>query len=125
MEFLNKNHKRDFNSFMTRGNVSFMDNERMALLYIISGNEALKNRLSMIYSLDKRTIIFETDTVTEKPILDASFSSGEQALIRLGFNLFNFHYDDGYTTPVEIFSCLDEESTWLAIEAIKIRFGRV
>jgi len=44
------------------------------------------------------------------------------AMIRLGFNLYNGYRDD-YTTPLDMFGCLDERNRFWADNAIRLRFN--
>jgi hypothetical protein len=115
--FINIIHKNHYLTLIMEDNMSPGDMERASLFYIISGNEDLYRKRKFIYHSGEHGI---------RNCLDHSgvdFSSGMRSLIRLGFNLYN-GWSDEYTTPIELFGSLDEQSRKLAQNALLIRFNR-
>lgn len=92
------------------------DMERISLFHIIAGNEGLYRKRNAIYDFNERRI--------KTCIRDGSedFSSGQWALIKLGFNLYN-GYREEYMTPLDLFWNLDHKNMQIAHDAIGLRFN--
>jgi hypothetical protein len=116
MIFLNDIHKYNFEKLVNQINLNMFDTERLALIYIISGNTDLFNKKNAIYDFSKNIINFCNFKQT-----NTDFCSSSKALIRLGVNLFN-GYTDKYTDPLSLLQCLGYDNYELAINAIKLRF---
>ncbi|MGG5373457.1 DUF6075 family protein [Enterococcus sp. AZ196] len=102
----------------------FRDSEWRTVLYLIAADERLYR--------DRKTLInFEEKSINADKWFKNSYSSGENKLLALAFNLYTqseyYEYPNGeriYITPMDIFTSLDSEYRWVAIEAIKVRFLR-
>lgn len=92
------------------------DRERKALFYILSGNIELFQKSNHIYDFADRSI--KLDCIDSDNV---DFSSGIKKLILLAFNLYNGY---NHADVLDIFKSLDHDNFDLAINAIKIRFGR-
>lgn len=91
------------------------DVERSALFYILAGNTDLYSKVDYIYNFKERGI---TPECLESNKVD--FCSSSRKLIKLAYNLFN-----GYPADVlDTFYILGEDNFNLALNAIKIRFGK-
>jgi hypothetical protein len=116
MNFLNNNHEYKFNKLADEASLKSYDNERIALFYIISGNNDLFKKKEYIYNFKNNVAkIFYFKK------LNVDFCTSSKSLIRLGFNLFN-GYSDRYTNPLTLLYPLSGTNYNLAINAIKIRF---
>ncbi len=92
------------------------DSERMCLFYLLSGADGLYQNRHAIYDFQNHSIRLEVLNGEKR------LSSGHQALIRLGFNLYNGYCGKG-TSPLELFWHLDCRNREVAYQAIRIRFG--
>jgi hypothetical protein len=117
MTFLNDIHKDNFYKLFTQAAIHSCDNERIALFYIISGNNDLFKKKYFIYDFNENTLKFFSFKQTK-----IDFCSSSKSLIRLALNLFN-GYSDKYTNPLNLLSQLTYDNYDLAINAIKIRFN--
>jgi hypothetical protein len=115
LRFLSTKHKIRFEQLLRDQGISHSDCSRSALLFIITGNLQLFEKRHVIYDFEENMI--RLDCFNQ----GLDFSSGERALVRLGFNLYNGYQDDS-TSPFHLFYCLDAKSTALAMRAIKICF---
>jgi hypothetical protein len=115
LSFSTSIHKTQFQNLLKEDNTYPSDTERIALFYIISGNNDLYRKRSYIYDFRNHGIkkCLQNDGV--------DFSSGMKSLIRLGFNLYN-GYEDNSTSPASLFYSLDEDNRIIALNAISIRF---
>lgn len=150
---MNCDHEARFIRLLEMDRTYLKDVERKALFYILSGNADLFKKVEHIYDFNDHSInthclgytqeeIEENQEVGEvwmercaicKLPLDVNedykcsycsnspdFCSSSRKLIILGFGLYN-----GYSADVlDTFSALDDDNFLLAIEAIKIRFGK-
>lgn len=116
-KFINTAHKERYINIVLEDNMSLSDRERASLFYIISGNDDLYKKRRYIYNPVEHCI---KNCIDNKEV---DFSSGMQALVKLGFNLYN-SWSDKYTTPLDLFGSLDEKNLKLAGNAIMIRFNR-
>ena len=114
--FMDQEHRNRFTGLMSAGQTVFSDTERISLFYIISGSEDLYSKRSHIYDFKTHGI---KRCIKSKEV---DFSSGMNALLRLGFNLYN-GYKDNYTTPLDVFWSLDRDNRLLAYHAIRLRFN--
>jgi hypothetical protein len=119
MIFLNDFHKSNYYQLAKKVNLHSADYERMALFYIIAGNDELFKKRCYIYNFYDNCI--KTETLNYESI---NFCSSSKALIRLGFNLYN-GFVDTYTNPLSILGCLDPNNYYIANSAINIRFNRI
>ena len=117
--FLNSKHHGNYAAILERlqGMVAQNDKERMALFYILAGNEDLYSKINSVYDFDNNWINLDC-------FEHADFSSSSKALVRLGFNLYN-SYKDEYTSPIDVLCDLDEKNFKLAINAIQLRFNMI
>jgi hypothetical protein len=116
MIFLDNNHKLNFNKLANEAALKSFDNERIALLYIISGNSDLFKKREYIYDFKKSAL-----KISSLRQLKVDFCTSSKSLIRLGLNLFN-GYSDKNTNPLTLLFSLNYNNYNLAINAIKIRF---
>lgn len=87
-----------------------------ALFYIIASVPSLYNSADKIYC-------FKENAISIDAFDDRKFSSGELALIRLGFNLFtSSNFDRNELSVNDIFAELDADFRKIAFRAIEIRF---
>lgn len=100
---------------MDRSNAE--DVERLALFFIIAGNDDLYRKKNHIYDFSDRSIKPEC---LDGGLVD--FCGSSKNLIRLGYNLYN-NFDDGHSTALDVLSNLDSSNLELAMNAIKVRFG--
>jgi len=112
---MDKRHEHHLTSLMQEDGTPMDDMERISLFYIIAGNEALYSRRSTIYDFKGHCIKEHMADGRE------DLSSGLQALIKLGYNLYN-GYRDKYMTPLELFWNLDSKNREIAGKAIWLRF---
>ncbi len=119
MIFLNDIHKNNFKNLLNNTEINFCDKERIALFYIIAGNNDLFSRKSIIYNFVDNNIKFYTFDC-----LNEDFCYSSKALIRLGANLYN-GYTDNYIDPLNLLGYLDSKNYKLAINSIKLRFENI
>jgi len=113
--YINKKHGERLNKMILADGTRRNDMERICLFYIIAGVDDLYFKRSHIYDFRKHII---KNCLEEKTV---DFSSGIQALVRLGFNLHN-GYRDHNMTPLELFWHLDGKNRLIAQNAIRLRF---
>lgn len=104
-----------FNQLLQKDGTYERDLERKALFYILAGNLDLYSKVNFIYDFEDKGIKPEC---LESEGVD--FCSSSRKLIKLGFNLFNSFPAD----VIDTFYVLDEDNFNLALNAIKIRFGK-
>lgn len=110
--FIFTRHEMRFNDFLAKDKTHPQDIERIALFYILAGNDELAAKVESFYDFDKKMIEFDTLEVV-------NLSSSAYALLKLAFNLYN-NFECGNIT--EIFIHLDQKNRKLALNAIKMRF---
>lgn len=113
--FFFEQHKVRFGEFLKKDNTAPQDVERIALFYLMAGNDDLYAKASHIYDFEEHGI---RNCLANGRI---DFSSGARSLIRLGFNLYN-GYEDDKTTPLYLLCNLDCHNQHLALNAMAIRF---
>lgn len=118
MKFLNETYEKNYFNIAANINLSPDDLERKSLFYIIASNDDLYNKKDSIYDFKENYINLNVLNCD-----NTSFCSSSQALIRLGFNLYNGYSDDS-TNPLDILKVLDYENYTLVKKAINIRFNR-
>jgi hypothetical protein len=114
MKFISIEQEQRYKKLAFRLQIHERDHERQALFYIIAGKSDLTQAVNGIYD-------FDADGINPKILKDAGLSHSEQALIMLGFNLFN-----GFSEvwPIsKIMSVLDKEGKEIALNAVRIRFS--
>jgi len=114
MKFQSKQHEERFLDLVVRDGTYESDRERLALFYIIVGNEDLFKKWGTIYDFEEHMI----KLCLEDGQVD--FCSSSRALIKLGFNLYNGYQCQG-NSPLDLFCSLDEKNMELAMNAIKLR----
>ncbi|MGC6176917.1 DUF6075 family protein [Lacrimispora sp. 38-1] len=108
-------HKEWYDQLVKEDGTHPDDKERMALFYVISGNQDLYRKRLSIYNFKNHQI---KDCLSNQEV---DFSSGCKALIRLGFNLYNGYIDED-SSPFSLMCNLAGENRRLALDAIAIRF---
>lgn len=122
---LNETHSINLESLVYEmGFSDLKDTEWLSTLYLIASNETLFRDRNKLINFKERSINPEKWFVNP-------YSSGENKLLALAFNLFTqseyyetFNGKRFYITPMDIFTSLDSQYRWVAIEAIKIRFSK-
>lgn len=115
MEFLSEEHEARFNECIKKDRTYPSDIERYALFYILSGSKDIWGKgVDNFYSFEEQGIL--------KKGLKKCLCSSSEALIRLGFNLYNGTAVGKENSIRDIFMSLDEANTEVALNAIKIRF---
>jgi len=117
MNFLNEDHAYNFQNMILQDKTHFGDKERLALFYIIGGNEDLFTKRKYIYDFKNHEI--NPDVLTSGAV---DLCSSSRSLVRLSYNLFN-GYEDEYTTPRDLFSNLDQKNYRIAKGGIDMRFN--
>lgn len=109
-------------SMMEESGIEDTDKERMALFYIISGNDDLFESRYAIY--DFKSDYSPYGTIRLDCFETTDFSSGVRKLLLLAFNLYNgYNQSDTNMTPVGLLLGLDKENLRLAYEAMQFRFS--
>ena len=96
MYFLNQDHAYNFQNMILKDKTYVGDRERMALFYILGGNEDLFAKRNRIYNFKNHEI--SPDVLTNGEV---DLCSSSKSLVRLAYNLFN-GYKDEYTTPIDL-----------------------
>jgi hypothetical protein len=120
--FLSLNHMDRFMVVASEwGFTEISDPYWRSLMFIISGDEGLFSRRSILVNAEYREIIPEA-------WFSGEFSGGEQRLLLLAYNLFtnqDYYEQDSDEqlpiSPLDIFSGLDEQGYALAKNAIDVR----
>lgn len=118
MRFLSERHQERFNELMKRGNISERDTERAIAMFVISGNDSLYSKSSMIYDFKENGFDFdlEDNENGEREIVwKVGMSSSEERLALLAFSLYSGRDKVGV---VELFRVLDRDNTRLALNAL-------
>jgi hypothetical protein len=113
--FIDSFHRAKYEKLAAVAGLRDYDLERMALFYIISGNEDLYVKKKAIYDFFDNSIMPECLTAG-----NVDFCSSSKALIRLGFNLYN-GYCDYETNPLFLLYGLDSKNLFIAYQAILLR----
>ena len=118
MYFLNKKHANNFQNMILQDKTHPRDMERMALFYILGGNEDLFMKRKHIYD-------FKNHEIKPEVLINGKVDlcSSSSALVRLAYNLFN-DYEDEYTTPRDLFYNLDRKNFLVAKGGLDMRFNR-
>lgn len=101
-------------------NYRSLTNEEMPIIYILSQVPSLYNSRDRILNFEKQQIIPQS--------LDSGiWSSGERAMIKLGYNLFNNYkgecQEEGENySPIGLFWALDKDNVNIALNALSLRF---
>ncbi len=112
--FIDKEHRTNFKKMMQFSNADLSDRERVSLFYILSSIDKFREFPERYYD-------FKTEMIDVSNI-DCTLTDGEQALLQLAFHLFTGSNE--YTaTPVSTFGLLGFEWSFIALNAIKLRFG--
>ena len=119
MIFLSKKHENRLVSLLQKDNTHPSDVERLALFYIVAGNDDVCRKVKYIYNFVEHHI--EPDCLY---VSGVDFCSSSRSLVKLAYNLYN-GYQNNDLSPVDLLSGLDSENFHLAIESMAIRFGHV
>lgn len=114
MYFLNKDHAYNFQNMILQDKTHPRDTERMALFYILGGNEELFMKRKHIYDFKNHEVYTDILSQSERELSDSS-----KALIRLAYNLYN-GYEDQHTGIKEILATLDQTNMDLVQGSIDI-----
>ncbi len=122
--FRNDAHAQGFAQLIARDKTPLDDRERRALFFCLSALEGLMRNAGVIYDFKARS--FNMAILEKMP-----FSSGEQALVRLGFNLYSggVEYQKGRSTKkldcdvMGMIKSMDAELVTVVLNAIRIRKG--
>ena len=114
MEFLSDKHKERFKELILKDKTNRSDVERLSLFYILSGNEDLYCKSSLLYDFKNNMINIDNDV---------DLTSGTSRLVDLAFNLYNDYSSE--RSILDTFSYLDFNDFELAIYAIRIRFNKI
>jgi len=117
MNFLSKEHENRFVSLLQKDNTHPNDVERLALFYIVAGNDDLCRKVKYIYNFVEHQI--EPDCLYDSGV---DFCSSSRSLVKLAYNLYN-GYQNNDLSPVDLLLGLDSENFYLASESMSIRFG--
>ncbi|PKM56017.1 MAG: hypothetical protein CVV00_01725 [Firmicutes bacterium HGW-Firmicutes-5] len=117
MYFLNEDHAYNFQNMILQDKTHLGDKERMALFYILGGNEDIFIKRKHIYDFKNHEINPEVLSNGEVDLCSSS-----KALVRLAYNLFN-GYEDEQTTPRDLFYNLDRKNFLVAKGGIDMRFN--
>lgn len=118
IKFKDKKHEANYKHFLKKANVNQSDNERKALLYILSLYEDIRGRIEDVYNFKESQIRNEG--------LNKPWQTGSTVrATRLAFNLYNgwcgFTDDElSEYTPKNLFC--DLENLDYLLLAVKIRF---
>lgn len=122
--FRNDEHAQGFAQLLARDNTPDSDRERKALFYCLSALDGLRRSAGVVYDFKDRS--FNTSILGKMP-----FSSAEQALVKLGFNLFSggATYSTGRSNKkvecdvMGLTMSMNPDLVNVVINAIKIRKG--
>jgi len=117
MYFLNQDHAYNLQNMILKDNTYAGDKERIALFYILGGNEDLFAKRNHIYNFKNHEI--NPDVLSNGEV---DLCSSSKSLVRLAYNLFN-GYKDEFTTPRDLFYNLDRKNFLIAKGGIEMRFG--
>lgn len=115
MKFVDNTHYERFYDLLSRDKTFDSDYERQAMFFIFAGVPDLYRSVDSLYDFDSRLILLENfDSL--------KVSSGQRALVRLAYNLYNGYKDDR-TDVCSIFYNLDSSNISLALSSIQIRYN--
>lgn len=121
MKFLNEKHKLRFEE-LTKS-IHPGDKERLVAMFVFAGNDALYSKSSKLYDFKKNEFIFdvkENEEGENEIWWKASLSSSEEKLALLALSLYGARNHVGV---YELFRCLDDKNTRLALNAIEYAFS--
>lgn len=121
MKFLNEKHKLRFEE-LTKC-IHQDDKERLIAMFVLSGNDALYSKSNKLYDFKNNEFIFdikENEDGQREIYWKASLSSSEEKLALLALSLYGARNHVGV---YELFRCLDNENTRLALNAIEYAFS--
>lgn len=112
--YLSREHKEEYERLLQMDKTNEGDTERKALFYILAGNKDLRTKgASCFYDFNNHVI--------KRDAAELDYTSGSRALIDLAFNLYNEHPQGNHRSTLDLFSKLDSNNFFLAINALKIR----
>lgn len=115
--FLSEEHKNRFMECIAKDKTFNDDVERMALFFILSGNNDIWAKgVNSFYDFNNHSIKLSLGKM--------HLSSSSKVLINLAFNLYNGYKPRGGIAPVDMFSSLDNSNSLLVFNALKLRFRR-
>ncbi len=114
-KFLDSAHQERFETLLKKDRTNPKDTERLSMFYIFAVNSDLFSKSKHLYNFFEHWI--EPDALRE-----VDLSHGTRALVLLAYNLYN-----GFECPSvrDVFCYLDHNCFEAAMNAIKIRFGRM
>lgn len=112
--FLDEQHKANFYLLLNRLEPREADIYHQTLFFILAGNPSLMEIADNIYDFEKKELIPEV-------LEHNGLSSGENALLQLAVHLYN---NSNNITVYDTFYNLDNRNFNLAINSIKLRFGK-
>jgi hypothetical protein len=126
--FLSKTHKEEYERLLALDNTNDKDTERQALFYILASTEDLRSKgATSFYNFTEHSIKRGaidpdyTNDPDEEPQQLVDLSSGSRALIDLAFNLYNEYPRGNHRSTLDLFSKLDKDGFFIAINALKLR----
>lgn len=114
--FVDDAHMRAFYNCMELSCATVHDLERQSLFFILTHNEFYRENIKRIYNFNENCIYLE------KYENENTYSSGENTVIQLAYNLFNGYGD---CDVCSMFKSIDILSFEVCINAIRIRFKRL
>lgn len=114
--FEREEHEYRFRKIMDKDATSEMDIERIAMFYIISGNDELYSHLNDIYNCQTHRL--KTNSLHKLECM----CSSSQKLLMLSLHLYN-NRNCKNITPFEILNNLDRHNLDLALNALHLRFS--
>lgn len=121
MKFLSEKHKLRFEE-LTK-DIHPGDKERLVAMFVFAGNDSLYSKSSKLYDFKKNEFVFdikENEEGENKICWKTYLSSSEEKLALLALSLYGARDHVGI---YELFRCLDNNNTELALNAIKYAFS--
>ncbi|HBF6599519.1 TPA: hypothetical protein KOT48_003685 [Clostridioides difficile] len=118
MIFLSESHKERYLELTKMDRTSNGDVERETFFYIISGVQDLYLEVKSIYDFEDN-MLQNLDSIDN---VRNYLSSSSVKLLNLALQLYNGQQEQ---TIIETFSWLDDDKFELALNSIKIRFGKI
>ena len=118
--FLSVEHKERFYNLVETSKCYITDSERLAVFFILAGNDDLYMKRDSIYDFNNSWHI--GGCINPQCFETTDFSSGVYKLVNLAFNLYN-NYNENDKTLLDLFSGLDGKNFKLALNSIIVRFS--
>lgn len=114
--FVDEKHMKSFYDCMELSNATVNDLERQSLFFILTHKDFYRGCINKLYDFKGNCINLETYDN------ENTYSSGENAIINLAYNLFNGY---GNYDVCSMFKSISMESFEVCINAIRIRFKKL